>query len=401
MAGHGTADSGTADRGPEGLTTTPLSPFATAISTLQGDPSKKDSGPSIEHPTSIQPHAHNHPMAGGAPDLVVARQIASTGAPKSGPAGAGRSPSAAPSSGGTFSAPARPLHLPELVVARRLAPDEGGNLPAADVRLPALARPTYVQRSMIADLPPLVEADLPATAAPAVQQIRYEEASIPAYERGGAHAHPSAPATPQPVHLGPATTGEPTGSPSAVPAGPAPAAAAPPGGMSVQRLEAPSDRREFAAPTAVFTTERLVQPTPAPPATAAPMVQRQPEQTASTTSTSGSFATTGSPVTATSGRTVGLAEMFAIAAAQAAPDDEPAVQRSAETEIQLAAADPAPAPTAAPTAAAPGGAPSAGGPAGADLDEMARRLYEPLSARLRAELWQDRERSGLLTDLRP
>ena len=38
---------------------------------------------------------------------------------------------------------------------------------------------------------------------------------------------------------------------------------------------------------------------------------------------------------------------------------------------------------------------------GAELEEMARRLYEPLSARLRAELWQDRERSGLLTDLRP
>ena len=38
---------------------------------------------------------------------------------------------------------------------------------------------------------------------------------------------------------------------------------------------------------------------------------------------------------------------------------------------------------------------------GAELEEMARRLYEPLSSRLRAELWQDRERSGLLTDLRP
>ena len=36
----------------------------------------------------------------------------------------------------------------------------------------------------------------------------------------------------------------------------------------------------------------------------------------------------------------------------------------------------------------------------ADLDEMARRLFEPLSARLRAELWLDRERAGLVTDAR-
>ena len=35
-----------------------------------------------------------------------------------------------------------------------------------------------------------------------------------------------------------------------------------------------------------------------------------------------------------------------------------------------------------------------------DLDEMARRLFEPLSARLRAELWLDRERAGLIADVR-
>ena len=40
----------------------------------------------------------------------------------------------------------------------------------------------------------------------------------------------------------------------------------------------------------------------------------------------------------------------------------------------------------------------AAGAAAAELDEMARRLYEPLSARLRAELWLDRERAGLVTD---
>jgi hypothetical protein len=34
----------------------------------------------------------------------------------------------------------------------------------------------------------------------------------------------------------------------------------------------------------------------------------------------------------------------------------------------------------------------------ADLDELARRLYEPLTARLRAELWLDRERAGVMSD---
>lgn len=39
-------------------------------------------------------------------------------------------------------------------------------------------------------------------------------------------------------------------------------------------------------------------------------------------------------------------------------------------------------------------------PTGRDLDELAERLYEPISARLRSELWLDRERSGLMVDLR-
>lgn len=47
--------------------------------------------------------------------------------------------------------------------------------------------------------------------------------------------------------------------------------------------------------------------------------------------------------------------------------------------------------TAAPPPAAPEGKP-------ADLDELARRLYEPLTARLRAELWLDRERAGVMSN---
>jgi hypothetical protein len=127
------------------------------------------------------------------------------------------------------------------------------------------------------------------------------------------------------------------------------------------------------------------------------------------------------PAMAVSSRTVGLAEMFAMAAAQApgaqfssgqdgAPSgDGLAVQRSTDTDVQRTVLDSTGSEAGTPgnagtttTSAAPGGPAAPAAPlSGAELEEMARRLYEPLSARLRAELWQDRERSGLLTDLRP
>jgi len=74
------------------------------------------------------------------------------------------------------------------------------------------------------------------------------------------------------------------------------------------------------------------------------------------------------------------------------------------TNVQLQSADTVAAPSepaaesapAAPASAAP--APAAAGTSPTDLDEMARRLYEPLSARLRAELWLDRERAGVMSD---
>ena len=58
--------------------------------------------------------------------------------------------------------------------------------------------------------------------------------------------------------------------------------------------------------------------------------------------------------------------------------------------------------TTAPTssaAPAPAGTP-APAPASPPLDELARQLFGPLTARLKAELRLDRERTGLLTDLR-
>jgi hypothetical protein len=63
-------------------------------------------------------------------------------------------------------------------------------------------------------------------------------------------------------------------------------------------------------------------------------------------------------------------------AAAAAPEQTPPV------------APPAAGVTAARSAAVPGA------PGGTDLDELARRLYAPMAALLRAELWVDRERSG-------
>lgn len=72
----------------------------------------------------------------------------------------------------------------------------------------------------------------------------------------------------------------------------------------------------------------------------------------------------------------------------------PTVQREAES----APPSPEPAPaTATPTVSS---APAGPGPApGGDVDELVNRLYDPLAARLRAELWLDRERAGVLMDL--
>lgn len=70
---------------------------------------------------------------------------------------------------------------------------------------------------------------------------------------------------------------------------------------------------------------------------------------------------------------------------------EPSVQRQD---------DAAPAtPSSAVVASAAAPPPTPGTPA-LDLDDLARRLIEPLSARLKTELWLDRERAGIVTDLR-
>ena len=107
-----------------------------------------------------------------------------------------------------------------------------------------------------------------------------------------------------------------------------------------------------------------------------------------------------------SGSEVSFAHMFSGASRAPAPsepsDDHVVVQRDVAT---------APTPTEATLQAeggdagvilqaSAGGAPGAPGlgSAGGNLDEIARRLYEPLAARLREELWLDRERAGLMSD---
>jgi hypothetical protein len=84
----------------------------------------------------------------------------------------------------------------------------------------------------------------------------------------------------------------------------------------------------------------------------------------------------------------------------------PNVQRAGPLPAVMAQPEPVPAPAVGLPAAVTGD--RAGRPAGsvhrpaalgaADLDQLAGRLYDPLLYRLRAELWADRERAGLLAD---
>jgi hypothetical protein len=73
------------------------------------------------------------------------------------------------------------------------------------------------------------------------------------------------------------------------------------------------------------------------------------------------------------------------------------VQLLSADESSASSLEPASDTSSAPPAVPAPPPPPAGTPS-ADLDEMARRLYEPLSARLKAELWLDRERAGVMSD---
>ena len=82
-----------------------------------------------------------------------------------------------------------------------------------------------------------------------------------------------------------------------------------------------------------------------------------------------------------------------------AEDGFTSVQLQPASEPGPPAAEPgADAAASAPATPSSGSPPPAAGAKPTELDELARRLYEPLTARLRAELWLDRERAGVMSD---
>jgi len=92
---------------------------------------------------------------------------------------------------------------------------------------------------------------------------------------------------------------------------------------------------------------------------------------------------------------------------RATPSPEPpAVQREPEQtpEVPIPVGPGPPTapeePPAPPAGAAPAGAPPAGPAPTTNLDDLVRRLYDPLAARLRAELRIERERAGVVPDPR-
>ncbi|TCM43705.1 hypothetical protein EV648_109327 [Kribbella sp. VKM Ac-2568] len=102
-------------------------------------------------------------------------------------------------------------------------------------------------------------------------------------------------------------------------------------------------------------------------------------------------------------RSVSLQQMFSGHAMTAPAEADHAVQRDGAPQEAPAVqtAEPAPAPAAAPVPAPAAGAAAGGGAktvSAAEVEELAKRLYEPLTAKLRAELWLDRERAGRVTD---
>lgn len=103
-------------------------------------------------------------------------------------------------------------------------------------------------------------------------------------------------------------------------------------------------------------------------------------------------------------RPVSLREMFADVARESDHDEPeappPAAQRQAEGPRPVESVSDSGAPTTPETAppASTTGPPAE--PASPNIDELARRLYEPIVTRIKTELWLDRERAGLLSDPR-
>lgn len=187
------------------------------------------------------------------------------------------------------------------------------------------------------------------------------------------------------------STGAPVDAPALGAVGPAPSQQ--PSAMPLQQMflgAIPPDPRAV-APTALDQTAHLPLPAPAAPSpTSVPPtpVQRTAGPTARPTT----------------------AEAVAVPTQPAEEGDSaqtwwvpaPGLPASGAVAVQRDPTPPEPVATAPPSPAEPSSAPAGGSgtAAGVDIEDLARRLFDPLSARLRAELWLDRERAGLIADLR-
>lgn len=182
------------------------------------------------------------------------------------------------------------------------------------------------------------------------------------------------------------STGAPVDAPALGTVGPAPSQQ--PSAMPLQQMflgAIPPDPRAV-APTALDQTAHL--PLPAPAALSPTRVQRTAGPTARPTT----------------------AEAVAVPTQPAEEGDSaqtwwvpaPGLPASGAVAVQRDPTPPEPVATPIPSPAEPASAPAdgTGTAAGVDIEDLARRLFDPLSARLRAELWLDRERAGLIADLR-
>jgi hypothetical protein len=162
-------------------------------------------------------------------------------------------------------------------------------------------------------------------------------------------------------------------------------------------------------PTAADTVQRLADPAVAPAMTwpAQARMEAATAALAPVARVARPIAQTMPAIQAAPSQPLAQPELTYLPLAAPRRPDEPVVQRAPEVPQFLSIEVPVQrAEEAAPAAGTGGGATGAGGAGGVpqhsdkELDDLARQLYERLRSRLRMELLVDRERAGLITDLR-
>ena len=198
-----------------------------------------------------------------------------------------------------------------------------------------------------------------------------------------------------------------------------------PAASVVQRLELPTQRKPVSGPGVSPATP--ISSAPLAPtvlqrsAPTARLVVLPPVRSSGTPTLHGVADTPATPARSVifeSPRPMSLQRMFEHTARQietpmdasnetAAPPNQQAANTitfapaSIQREVENETASPPTEPTAvaAPSAGATTASPGASAPGGGDVEELVNRIYDPLAARLRTELWLDRERAGVLMDL--